>query len=242
MLLAIAAAITRIHDRLEKRYKGGLQAVDRVRRDISAPAIARLTDVVLKGDQPAIVPVVRILAWLGNVHADRALVRLLGDTDTRREIIEALVERGKPVTKLLADQLSSDDFETRRASVIDWAETAGTIPSSRIAAMSPRLTFTNLSDSMSTPCVAGHGAALCMIGAEFGTHRKVLRTRAQIRAGSADSRLRRRVQLRICPCVNGIVSETIDELTGSRGLLQPRDSGGGACARGSLHTASTLTW
>jgi len=88
--------------------------------------------------------------------------------------------------------------------------------------MSPRLTFTNLSDSMSTPCVAGHGAALCMIGAEFETRRKVLRTRAQLRAGSADSRPRRHGQLRICPCVNGIVSATMDELTGPRRLVQPR--------------------
>jgi HEAT repeat protein len=114
----IAESLAVLYDRYEKLYGEGKHIADMSRRAIDATGAQNLLDALDEHRTENLRPLALVLGWLEGAAVENALTRLLGRTDVRNEIVEALVRHGAGVTDLLIEQLDAEDLEIRRSAVV----------------------------------------------------------------------------------------------------------------------------
>lgn len=115
---AIAEALANLSDRYEEQYGEGAYIADLASREIAPSGIQNLLAALEAPEQAHLRSIALVLGWLKKSGVDRALTRLMGRVDLRREIIEALVRHGSTNVDLLIAQLSSEDLEIRRSAAV----------------------------------------------------------------------------------------------------------------------------
>ena len=116
--MVIAQALATLYDRYEKSYQEGSYITDLARRAINAVGVRNLLDAIDRTSGDNLRSLAIVLGWLEGEAVERALVRLLGQSTARKEVIESLVRYGERVTRLLIEQLDDEEVETRKAAVI----------------------------------------------------------------------------------------------------------------------------
>ncbi|HYP29945.1 MAG TPA: HEAT repeat domain-containing protein [Blastocatellia bacterium] len=116
--LVVAQALATLYDRYEKAYLEGSYISDLARRAIDEAGVRNLLEAIDQTGGDNLRPLALVLGWLEGEAVERALVRLLGQSTARKEVIESLVRYGERVTELLVEQLDHEEVETRRAAVI----------------------------------------------------------------------------------------------------------------------------
>ena len=114
----VAQALAALYDRYETVYGEGGHVTDLVRARIGAPGVQNLLDAISSARGEAIRPLAVVLGWMEGQAMERALSRLLGNPEARKEVVEALIRHGRRVTDLLVEQLTADDLEVRQAAVM----------------------------------------------------------------------------------------------------------------------------
>lgn len=114
---AVAQALVSLYDRYETVYGEGGHVTDLVRMRIRAPGVQNLLDAIDAAQGGAIKPLAVVLGWMEGQAMERALSRLLGNPEARKEVVEALIRHGRRVTDLLVEQLRAEDFEVRQAAL-----------------------------------------------------------------------------------------------------------------------------
>jgi HEAT repeat protein len=114
----IAQALASLYERYQNSYQEGSYIADLVRNAISGTGVQNLLEAINRTRGENLRTLARVLGWLEGEAVEQALVRLLGQSTARREVIEALVRYGERVTQLLTEQLHAEDLETRKAAVI----------------------------------------------------------------------------------------------------------------------------
>jgi HEAT repeat protein len=123
--LVIAQALAALHDRYEKSYQEGSYIADLARGAIDAAGVRNLLDAIDQTSGDNLRALALVLGWLEGEAVERALVRLLGQSTARKEVIEALVRYGERITQLLIEQLHAEEVETRKAAVIALGRIGG---------------------------------------------------------------------------------------------------------------------
>lgn len=113
----IARALARLHKRYEDRYGGGDYITAEFHRTVRAAGAQRIVDAVGSAAPPDLRALITILGWLRGPAVERALTRLLGHTDIRADVIEAVVRQDGGIVELLVEQLGAEDPETQLAAV-----------------------------------------------------------------------------------------------------------------------------
>lgn len=113
-----ARALAALHERYEKLFGEGEYIADLSRAAINPAGAQNLLDALNGSGTQELRPLALVVGWLEGAAVERALTRLLGHADARREVIEALVRHGPRVTELLVEQLGSEDLEIRKAAVV----------------------------------------------------------------------------------------------------------------------------
>ena len=113
---AIVRSLRALRDRAEGN--GGAPAIaEGVRAAMTATGTQRLLDAIGEsGVDPEALAIV--VAWLRGPAVDRALTRLLGDSQARPAAIEALIATGSHVVEVLIHELGAEDLEVRQAAVV----------------------------------------------------------------------------------------------------------------------------
>ena len=114
----IAQALATLYDRYEKSYQEGGYIADLARGASTKTGVQNLLDAIDRTSGDNLRPLALVLGWLEGEAVERALVRLLGQSTARKEVVESLVRYGERVTELLIEQLRAEDIETRKAAVI----------------------------------------------------------------------------------------------------------------------------
>ena len=115
---AVAKALASLYDRYESLYGEGGYVRDLVQTEIRAPGVQNLLDTVSRAQGDEIRPLALILGWMEGQAMERALSRLLGHPEARKEVVEAFIRHGRRVTNLLMEQLRAEDLEIRQAAVM----------------------------------------------------------------------------------------------------------------------------
>jgi HEAT repeat protein len=113
----IAKALTALCDRFEEDHAEGDYIADLTRQAIQPSGVQHLLSAISDGEADDLRPFAVVIGWLRGPAVDRTLVRLLGESSIRSEVLEALTHHGEGVINLLIEQLSSDDIETRGAAI-----------------------------------------------------------------------------------------------------------------------------
>ena len=114
----VAKALASLYDRDETLYREGGHVGDLVRTGIRAPGVQNLLDAVSSAEGEGIRPLALVLGWMEGPAMERALSRLLGHPEARKEVVEAFIRHGRRVTNLLIQQLRAEDLEIRQAAVM----------------------------------------------------------------------------------------------------------------------------
>ena len=115
---AVADALATLSDRFEVQYGEGAYIAELTSREISPTGVQNLLDALESPGQENLRSIALVLGWLKRAGVDRALTRLMGRTDLRDEIIEALVRHGSATVDLLKAQLTAEDLEVRRSAAV----------------------------------------------------------------------------------------------------------------------------
>src|SRR5262249_38948846 len=116
--IPIARALSRLHERYECQYGGGAYVMVEFQAALEPAGAQRLVDAVGQASQQDLRALVMVLGWLRGPAIERALTRLIGQSDVRADVIEAIVRQDAGVVSLLVEQLDAEDQETRRAAVV----------------------------------------------------------------------------------------------------------------------------
>lgn len=116
--LVTVQALAALHGRYEKLYQEGAHIADLARGQINQAGVQNLLDAVDNSSGTALGALALVLGWLEGEAVERALVRLLGQSTARKEVVEALVRYGGRVTELLIEQLEHEEIEARKAAVV----------------------------------------------------------------------------------------------------------------------------
>jgi HEAT repeat protein len=116
--LAISQALAALYDRYERLYQEGSYIADIVRSSVTAIGAQNLLGSLNDAKDDGLRALALVLGWMEGEATERALTRLLGRATARKEVVEALVRFGPRVTRLLVEQLDSEDLETRQSAVI----------------------------------------------------------------------------------------------------------------------------
>ena len=114
----VTDALSTLYDRYETRYGAGDHIAALVRRTITPTGTQQILDAVQRVGADRLRGLAKVLGWLDGDAAQRALTRLLGQGEVRAQVVEALVRYGTGVVALLAEQLRSEDLETRQAAAV----------------------------------------------------------------------------------------------------------------------------
>jgi HEAT repeat protein len=113
----VAAALERLHNRYEARYREGDQIAQLVREGIAPVGTQNLLDAVQQAGAGHLGSITRVLGWLEGPAVERALTRLLGNPTVRGKVVEYFVRQGARVVDLLIEQLAAEDLDTRHAAI-----------------------------------------------------------------------------------------------------------------------------
>lgn len=116
--LSAARALAALHDRYAELYGEGSYIADLSRAAINPAGAQNLLEALKEHGAGELRPLALVVGWLEGAAVERALTRLLGQTDARGEVLEALVRHGSGVTDLLIEQLGSEDLEIRKAATV----------------------------------------------------------------------------------------------------------------------------
>ena len=119
--IVIAQALAALQDRYEKNYREGSHIADVARRQVREEGAALLIATLEKARVDEMSPLVRVLGWIDDTAARRALAGLIARPQVAREVIEALVRHGSRVTGVLIEQLRAPASDTRQAAVVALA-------------------------------------------------------------------------------------------------------------------------
>ncbi|HSB11266.1 MAG TPA: HEAT repeat domain-containing protein, partial [Blastocatellia bacterium] len=114
----ISQALAALYDRHEHLYKEGSYIADLVRSFAGPIGAQNLLDTLNETNEDGLRGLALVLGWMEGEAVERALTSLLGKATVRKEVVEALVRYGERVTKLLIEQLGSEDLDARQAAVI----------------------------------------------------------------------------------------------------------------------------
>jgi HEAT repeat protein len=114
----IARALATLYQSYEKRYGEGGHIADLTRQFTDANGKRSLVNGLYEHNIEELRSLAVVTGWLDGPTIAQALTSLLSKPELRPEVLEALVRHGKGVTKLLIEQLTADDFETRKSAVI----------------------------------------------------------------------------------------------------------------------------
>ena len=115
----IARALATLSDRYEAQHGEGRYIADLTSREILPTGVQNLLDVLESPDnKEELRSIALVLGWVRGPGVDRALTRLMGRVDLRKEVIEALVRHGSATLDLLIAQLSAEDLEVRRSAAV----------------------------------------------------------------------------------------------------------------------------
>jgi HEAT repeat protein len=114
----VADALAQIHRRYEDEFGDAQHIAADVARAISPLATRKLIDAAGEGRAASLPALARVLGWLDGPAVHKAVALMLGHQKARAEVVKALVRYGSDVVDLLAQQLGSDDPETRHAAVV----------------------------------------------------------------------------------------------------------------------------
>lgn len=117
-VLAITTALAELYERYESLYREGAHVADLARAAISEEGIRRLTEDLNEAGKEEMRGLALVLGWLEGDEVERALTHMLGQPTVRREVVDALVRHGTQVVELLAEKLSDEDMDIRKAAVI----------------------------------------------------------------------------------------------------------------------------
>jgi HEAT repeat protein len=115
---AAARALASLHDRYEKLYGEGSYIADLSRARINPAGAQNLLEALGETEGGDLRQLALVVGWLEGAAVERALTRLLGKSDVRGEVLEALVRHGPGVAELLIEQLGSEDLEVRKAAAV----------------------------------------------------------------------------------------------------------------------------
>lgn len=115
---AAARALAALHDRYERLYGEGSYVAELSRGLINPTGAQNLLEELEKPGHKELRPLALVVGWLEGAAVERALTRLLGKSDVRGEVLEALVRHGPDVADLLIEQLESEDLEIRKAAAV----------------------------------------------------------------------------------------------------------------------------
>jgi HEAT repeat protein len=121
----IAQALAAIYDRYEKAYHEGDYIADLARQTLSPSGAQHLMNCLSEAGSDDLRAIAMVLGWLEGPAIERTLTQLIGQPTARKEVVEALVRYGPRVISLLIEQLESDDFETRQASIFALGRIGG---------------------------------------------------------------------------------------------------------------------
>lgn len=113
-----ARALAALYDRYEKLYGEGAYIADLSRAAINPSGAQNLLEALGETEGGDLRQLALVVGWLEGAAVERALTRLLGKSDVRGEVLEALVRHGAGVTDLLIEQLGSEDLEIRKAAAV----------------------------------------------------------------------------------------------------------------------------
>ena len=115
----IARALATLSDRYQEQYGEGSYIADLASREISPTGVQNLLDALESPDnKEELRSIALVLGWVKGDGVNRALTRLMGREDLRRDMIEALVRHGSATLDLLITQLSAEDLEVRRSAAV----------------------------------------------------------------------------------------------------------------------------
>lgn len=117
-LESIVGALVRIHHRYLSLFAGADEIEEIVRRTVSEVGRQRIVEALPTASREPLKQLVTVLGWIPNPSVPAALARLLGSSDVRHEVVEALVRCGGSALDLLISQLRTDDTDAKRAAII----------------------------------------------------------------------------------------------------------------------------
>ena len=120
-VVVIAQALSTLHDRYERNYREGSHIADVARRQVREEGVRLLVTALETAGAEELKPLVRVLGWIDDTAARRALAGLIARPQVAREVVEALVRHGSCVTEVLIEQLRAPDSDTRQAAVVALA-------------------------------------------------------------------------------------------------------------------------
>ncbi len=115
---SVAEALAALSDRYQEQYGEGAYIAELTNQEISPTGVQNLLAALEAPDQEDLRSIALVLGWLKRPGVDRALTRLMGRTDLRDDIIEALVRHGSATVDLLIAQLAAEDLEVRRSAAV----------------------------------------------------------------------------------------------------------------------------
>jgi HEAT repeat protein len=114
----IAAALARVHDRLEAELDQGGIVADLVRHVTGGETVAALLDALPDAHGEELVGVVRVLGWLQDEDVDRALAPLLGNAEVRDVVADTLARRGlRAADAIMGASLTGEDVTDAAAAM-----------------------------------------------------------------------------------------------------------------------------
>jgi HEAT repeat protein len=115
---SIAHALATLGERFQEQYGEGAYIAELTNREIAPAGVENLLAALAAPDPEDLRSLAVALGWLKRPGVDRALTRLMGRADLRKDIIEALVRHGSATVDLLIAQLAAEDLEVRRSAVV----------------------------------------------------------------------------------------------------------------------------
>lgn len=118
MVVSILKAIVSIYERYNEKYGAGDVIADIVKNRISKTGADKIVKSLDIASDESLHVIALILGWLEGDVIDKALIRILGKTSARKEIIDSIVRHGQHIINLLIDQINSNDIEIKKSAVI----------------------------------------------------------------------------------------------------------------------------
>jgi HEAT repeat protein len=114
----LVTSLARIAERYQETLGEGSYIAAVARKNFSANGVKHLLEYLENiKDNPELKNAVTVLGWIDDDSISRALTRFLGNTDIRKQVINALVASGPRVIDLLVSQLGADK-EARQAAIM----------------------------------------------------------------------------------------------------------------------------
>ena len=124
MIPPVVNALVTIANRYEEMLQDGAYVAETTSKHITEDGIWNLISAIDLVQEESLPQLVVVLGWFDHDETRLALTRFLGRPETRRQVIDALVNSGQKVVDLLIDQLSGEP-EIQQAAVLALGRIGG---------------------------------------------------------------------------------------------------------------------